>query len=173
MEGLEIIAGRLLAERSLTVAVAESCTGGLLGARLTDVPGSSAYVLGGVIAYSDDVKRDVLGVPAELIRLNGAVSAEVAASMSRAVRKLTKANIGISITGIAGPAGGTPAKPVGTTYIGISAENYERVEHFVWSGDRTGNREQSVEAALRLLIGYLEQEKHSTESTVAMPAEAR
>jgi nicotinamide-nucleotide amidase len=154
-EALEVVAGKLLAERKLTVAVAESCTGGLLGARLTDVSGSSAYMLGGVIAYADSVKRHLLGVPAEVIEQNGAVSSEVAALMARGVRKITGADIGISVTGIAGPTGGTAAKPVGTTYIGVATGRLVRVEHRVWEGDRQANREQSVEAALRLLLDQL------------------
>src|SRR5437867_2067211 len=108
---LELIAGELLASSGMTLALAESCTGGLLGDMLTDVPGSSAYFLGGVVAYHDDLKTALLDVPPAVIRQYGAVSAECALLMARGVRGITGADIGISITGIAGPGGGTAAKP--------------------------------------------------------------
>src|SRR5438132_195697 len=130
-EQLEALAGRLLLSTGQTLAVAESCTGGLLGSRLTDVPGSSEYFLGGVIAYHDSLKTSLLNVPSEIIEQHGAVSAECALAMARGVRRLTGASIGISITGIAGPSGGTEAKPVGTVFIGIAGTNTERAEHYL------------------------------------------
>src|SRR5688500_528319 len=113
---LEVVAGRDLAEAATTLSVAESCSGGLLGHLLTNVPGSSAYFLGGVIAYSDDLKRTLLGVPGEVIGQHGAVSAECALSMARGARRITGSDLALSITGIAGPGGGSPDKPVGTVY---------------------------------------------------------
>jgi PncC family amidohydrolase len=154
----ELLVGELLRHAGLKLAVAESCTGGLLGSRLTNVSGSSDYFLGGVIAYDDDIKRELLGVPAEVIQEHGAVSAECALAMARGVRSLTKADIGVSVTGIAGPSGGTPAKPVGTVYIGLVAPSVERVGHFLWKGDRISNKQQSAEAALVMVAEYLRRE---------------
>lgn len=141
----------------MTIALAESCTGGLLGDLLTDVPGASACFLGGVVAYHDDLKTALLDVPPAVIRQYGAVSAECALLMARGVRGITGADIGISITGVAGPGGGTPAKPVGTVYIGMVGQDVEKVERFCWHSDRRGNKRHSVEAALRMLIDYLTQ----------------
>jgi PncC family amidohydrolase len=138
----------------LRIAVAESCTGGLLAATLTEVSGSSAYMLGGVIAYDDSVKRALLSVPAELIQEHGAVSEECARAMAMGVVALLKAGIGMSITGISGPLGGTASKPVGTTFIALVAAEGERVEHHVWNGSRAENRISSVEAALTMITGY-------------------
>jgi nicotinamide-nucleotide amidase len=152
---LEELAGELLSRRGLTVAVAESCTGGLLGDLLTDVPGSSTYFLGGVVAYHDDLKTGILGVPAAVIRQHGAVSEECALLMARGIRSVTGADIGISITGIAGPTGGTPAKPVGTVYIGFAGPDVGMAERFNWTGDRRENKRHSAQAALKILIDYL------------------
>lgn len=151
----ERLAGDLLRNASLTLAVAESCTGGLLGSTLTDVPGSSDYLLGGIIAYHDSIKTGILGVSPYVITEHGAVSAESALFMARGARRLTGSDLAISVTGIAGPGGATPTKPVGTTYIGIVAPDFERVEHFCWSGDRIYNKQQSVQAALQMLVDYL------------------
>lgn len=150
-----ITAGELLKAAGMTLAVAESCTGGLLGGRLTDVAGSSAYFLGGVIAYNDSVKTALLNVPIALIAEHGAVSDATAGAMAIGVRSLTKADMGISITGVAGPGGGTPEKPVGATYIGVAGTEGVRVNHFLWQGDRSSNREASVQAALDMLVDYL------------------
>ena len=145
----------LLSQRGLTLAVAESCTGGLLGDILTDVPGSSTYLLGGVVAYHNDLKSALLGVPPEIIRQHGAVSEECARLMARGVRSATGADLGISITGVAGPSGGTPANPVGTVYIGLAGPDADRVEHFKWNGNRRENKRLSAQAALKILIDYL------------------
>jgi nicotinamide-nucleotide amidase len=152
---LEELAGELLSRHGLTVAVAESCTGGLLGDMLTDVPGSSTYFLGGVVAYHDDLKIGMLGVPPEVIRAHGAVSEECALLMARGIRSVTGADFGISTTGIAGPTGGTPAKPVGTVFVGFAGPDVEMVERFLWDGDRRENKRRSAQAALEILTGHL------------------
>lgn len=149
------IASTLLLNSGLRIAVAESCTGGLLGGALTEVSGSSAYLLGGVIAYDDSVKMSLLSVPGELIREHGAVSEQCARAMARGVASLLGSDIGVSITGISGPLGGSDAKPVGTTYVGLVAPDFERVKHFAWKGDRAENRIRSVEAALWVVAEYL------------------
>jgi nicotinamide-nucleotide amidase len=117
---MEEVVGRWLGERGLTVAVAESCTGGLVGHRLTNVPGSSAYVLGAVVAYANSAKTALLGVRTETLRAHGAVSDETAAEMAAGVRRAFGAALGLSTTGIAGPDGGTPEKPVGTVHLGLA-----------------------------------------------------
>ena len=156
MEKLEVIVGHMLAERKLKLATAESCTGGLVGHRLTNVPGSSSYLEGGVIAYSYEAKERLLGVHHDTLYEHGAVSAETALEMARGVRKALGADIGIAVTGIAGPSGGLPGKPVGLVYIALSARTVERVEHFVWDSDREGNKALSAEAALAMLKEFLE-----------------
>ena len=157
---LAVRAGAMLAHAGLTLAVAESCTGGMLGALLTDVPGSSAYFLGGVIAYADSVKRGVLSVPAGLIRSHGAVSAQVALSMAHGARDLCGTDLAVAITGVAGPGGGTDDKPVGTTYLALVSKTGEAVEHRVWPFDRSGNRQASVQLALQMVIDHLSAAEH-------------
>jgi nicotinamide-nucleotide amidase len=157
MDKLEEIVGRMLAERKLTLAVAESCTGGLLGHRITNVPGSSDYFQGGIIAYSYDAKERLLGVHHDTLYERGAVSEETALEMARGARKALGTDVAVSITGIAGPSGGLPGKPVGLVYIALSARNEERVKRFVWDSDREGNKARSAEAALAMLKEYLEQ----------------
>ena len=134
----------------LTLAVAESCTGGLLGERITNIPGSSDVFLGGVIAYHNDVKRDQLGVQEDDIRRHGAVSEEVASQMAAAVRNRLGADIGIAITGVAGPGGGTPEKPVGLIWIAVSAPE-TKARRFQLIGDRTEIRQRAAQAALEML----------------------
>jgi len=160
MDKLETIIGRMLAERKLTLAVAESCTGGLLGHRITNVAGSSEYFEGGVIAYSYDAKERLLNVHHDTLYEHGAVSPETALEMARGARKALGADIGLSITGIAGPGGGLPGKPVGLTFIALSARNVERVERFVWESDREGNKVLSADAALTVLKEFLDTDKH-------------
>ena len=140
-----------------TVAVAESCTGGLLGGALTDVPGSSQYFLGGIVAYADRVKIDQLGVSSAVIAREGAVSAMTAAAMADGVRALLKADVGVSITGVAGPDA-EGSKPVGLTYIGI-ANPVAHAHRYQWTGNRWQNRRSSVLAALELLAQALEPEE--------------
>lgn len=154
---LEESVGRLLTEQKLTLGVAESCTGGLIAHRLTNVPGSSNYFLGGIVAYAYDVKERVLNVRHDTLYEHGAVSRETALEMARGARRLLGSDVALAVTGIAGPSGGTPEKPVGLVYIALSARDMERCERYVWSGDRLQNKQQSSEAALRMLRQYLEE----------------
>jgi len=144
----------LFTRKGLTIATAESCTGGLVAGRITDVPGSSAVLLGGIVSYSNEAKARLLGVSHDALLQNGAVSEEVALQMARGARERLGADVAVSITGIAGPDGGTPEKPLGLTWIGLSDEQGDRAERFVWESDRAGNREQSVAAALNMLIAW-------------------
>lgn len=154
---LEIQVGRLLQQRGWKLALAESCTGGLLGSRVTDVAGSSEYFLGSVVAYSYEAKRDLLGVSWDTLNTRGAVSRETVLEMARGVRKLMQAEIALSVSGIAGPGGGTPDKPVGTTWIGLVTKDGEQAELFHFTGDREGNKKAAVDAALKMLLDYLQQ----------------
>jgi PncC family amidohydrolase len=155
-ESLEKIVGRLLTEQQLTITLAESCTGGLIAHRLTNVPGSSAYFIGGVVSYANEAKERVLGVSPQTLREHGAVSEETAREMARKVRRLLQTDVALAVTGIAGPSGGSPEKPVGLTYIALAAEGEEQCERYLWQGDRRANKEQSAEAALAMLREYLE-----------------
>jgi len=157
MSTSEEIVGRLLTEQGLTIAVAESCTGGLIAHRLTNLPGSSAYFMGGVVAYSNEVKERVLGVSHETLLLHGAVSEECAREMARGARRLLGTDIAISATGIAGPTGGTPQKPVGLVYVALAAQDKERCERHLWQGNRLENKRRTSEAALEMLRRYLEE----------------
>ncbi|MCX8066570.1 MAG: nicotinamide-nucleotide amidohydrolase family protein [Anaerolineae bacterium] len=152
---LEVVVGHLLRERGLTLATAESCTGGLLGHRVTEIPGSSDYYLGSVVAYANAVKVDLLGVPPEVLEAHGAVSRETALWMARGARRLLGADLALSVTGIAGPGGGTLQKPVGLTFIALAAPDGEWVEEYHWRGDRSANKDASAAAALALLRWYL------------------
>ncbi len=154
--GLEVIVGRLLKQRGMTLAVAESCTGGLVGHRITNVPGSSAYYEGSITAYSYDVKELLLHVRHDTLYHYGAVSEQTAREMAEGVRRAFHADIGLAVTGIAGPGGGTPEKPVGLVYIALIAPDGGWVERYVWDGSRWENKELSAEAALGLLRRYLE-----------------
>jgi PncC family amidohydrolase len=136
----------------LTLAVAESCTGGLLGGGLTALSGSSGYFLGGVIAYSNRLKSEVLNVPVPLLESEGAVSEAVAQAMAKGVCVVTGADCGISVTGIAGPTGGTPEKPVGTVWVGIHAPSGTHSRLYNFSGNRDEVREQAIQAALELFL---------------------
>jgi nicotinamide-nucleotide amidase len=156
-EPLEVVAARLLTQHSKTVAVAESCTGGLLGATLTNVAGSSAYFLGGVQCYSNAAKIHLVGVQPDTIERCGAVSQETAEELARNIRSLFKADLGISITGIAGPGGGSPEKPVGTVWIGVAGAHTCTARHYLFANERTFNRERSVASALLLLIKLLQE----------------
>jgi nicotinamide-nucleotide amidase len=150
-EGLEEVAGRLLRERGWHVATAESCTGGLLAARLTDVAGSSAWVEGGVVAYSNAVKTSLLGVPSDVILSHGAVSEPVARALASGARRACGAEVGIGITGIAGPDGGSDAKPVGTVFVAIETPELAACRTARFVGDRAVVRQQSVSAALDMI----------------------
>ncbi len=144
-----------LVEQGRTLALAESCTGGLVGHRLTQVPGSSAAFLGGVIAYHNAVKERLLGVPAEVLAREGAVSEATALAMADGVRRLLGADVAVAVTGVAGPSGGTPDKPVGLTYVALAAPEASACERHVWHGEREANKESSTDAALGLLWRYL------------------
>lgn len=144
-------AGRRLVAAGWTVAVAESCTGGLLGGILTSVPGSSAYVRGGVIAYANAVKTALLGVRASDLRREGAVSAPVARQMAKGVAACTGADCGVGITGVAGPGGGTEAKPVGLVYVAVSVAGRAVAREYRFGGGRAQVRRGAVRAALMML----------------------
>ncbi|MDE2854568.1 MAG: CinA family protein [Chloroflexota bacterium] len=149
-------AGAALIERGGTVCAAESCTGGLVLSTLTDCAGSSAYVEGGLVTYSNDAKMKMLGVREETLIAYGAVSQETAAEMALGAQTVFSTDFALSVTGIAGPGGGTAEKPVGLTYIGLAGPaGLLRVERRVWASDRMGNKAASVEAALRLLLEAL------------------
>jgi nicotinamide-nucleotide amidase len=160
-QDLPEVVGDLLRGTGLTVAVAESCTGGLLAKRLTDIPGSSDYFLGGVVAYDNRVKTGVLGVPAPLLAAKGAVSEEVAASMAEGVCRVLGSKCSLSTTGIAGPDGGSEEKPVGLVYVGSVVNGITRVERFHLGGQREQVRERAAFTALdllrRRLLGELRQ----------------
>lgn len=153
---LEAIIGQLLRQREYRLAVAESCTGGLIGHRITNVPGSSAYYAGSVTAYSYDIKELILHVRRETLDRYGAVSEQTAREMAQGVRRSFYADVGLAVTGIAGPGGGTPEKPVGLVYVALAAPDGEWAEQYVWCGNRRENKERSAEAALDLLRRYLE-----------------
>lgn len=154
---MEDIAGQLLLQHGSSIATAESCTGGLLGHYLTNTSGSSAYVLGGIIAYSNEAKIKLLGVSPVVLEQYGAVSDATAREMARGALQRFGSDIALSTTGIAGPTGGTPDKPVGLVYIGLATANEERCTRYChdW-GNRLDNKHASVEEALNLLINYLE-----------------
>ena len=146
------LAGAVLRRRGLRLGFAESCTGGLLGAALTAVPGSSVYVLGGVVAYANEVKINQLGVPAEVIAAEGAVSEEVAACMALGARRLLGAEVGLGITGVAGPGAEEGGKPAGLAFVGLSSPNLKKVIRLDGDHGREGNREACVRTALAVLL---------------------
>lgn len=155
-ESIEMVLGQALRERGLTFAVAESCTGGLLGHRITNVPGSSEYFLGGVVAYAYEAKERLLGVEHNTLYEHGAVSRETALEMARGARSVFGADVGLSVTGIAGPGGGLPEKPVGLTWVAVSMREGEWAESYIFEGDRHANKAQSAEGAMALLHKILE-----------------
>jgi nicotinamide-nucleotide amidase len=155
-ESLEQVVGRLLKERRKKVGVAESCTGGLIAHRLTNIPGSSDYFLCGVIAYSNESKQEVLGVDPALIARYGAVSAEVAAAMAEGVRRISGADIGISTTGIAGPGGGSIEKPIGLMFAGYSAKEGKETKKLHFAEERIINKHRMSQAVLDILRIHLE-----------------
>ena len=143
-------------ELGLRIATVESCTGGLVAHLITEVPGSSASFVGGFITYSDDLKRDLVGVPLDVLAAHGAVSAQVAMAMAAGGRERTGADLAVAVTGIAGPDGGTPSKPVGLTYVAVADGLGVAVRRSVWIGDRSENKRQSASAALTLLLERVE-----------------
>jgi PncC family amidohydrolase len=154
-QAIEAKLGELLRQKGLKLATAESCTGGMIGDRITNAPGSSDYFLGGVISYAYEAKVKLLGVSWDTLRAFGAVSQETALEMARGARLALDADIGVSVTGIAGPGGGLPHKPVGTIWIGLSAPGIEQAWSFHFDGDRLKIKEQASEQALQLVIKYL------------------
>ncbi len=155
-ENLEEKLNRLLTLKGLSIAVAESCTGGLISSRITDVAGASVYFQGGLVTYSNKAKETLLSVPRDLLIAKGAVSAEVAASMAAGVRHAMEADIGVSVTGIAGPGGGTPSKPVGTVFMGLAPSGVSLVRQYKFDGDRSEIKQQTADEALGLALDYLE-----------------
>ena len=154
-ELLEIQIGKHLRSSGQKLATAESCTGGLVGDRITNIPGSSDYYLGGVIAYAYEAKVALLGVSWDTLHTYGAVSRETVLEMSRGARKALSADISISVSGIAGPGGGLPGKPVGTTWIGLSAGDGDWARVFCFPGDREQNKRLSAEETLKFVLEYL------------------
>lgn len=144
--------GELLKQRKLTISVAESCTGGLIQELITDVPGSSKYFLGGVVAYSNELKQKLVGVNPATLKKYGAVSSEVACELAKGVGEITGSDIGISTTGIAGPTGGTKDKPVGLVYIGLCTKDALKSFRFLFKGDRHRIRENTAKKALELIL---------------------
>jgi PncC family amidohydrolase len=142
----------LLHARGLTCATAESCTGGGVGSAITAIPGSSAVFAGGVVSYSNDVKRDVLGVSPQTLAAAGAVSPETAAQMAEGVRRLLKTDLAVSLTGIAGPGGGSEEKPVGLVWFALADDTGVRTEKAIFHGDRAHVRAQAVVHALGMLM---------------------
>jgi len=149
---------QLLTQRGWTLGTAESCTGGLIGDELTNRPGSSDYFMGGVISYDNRIKQALLGVRAETLATAGAVSEQCALEMACGVRRALGIDVGVSATGIAGPGGEMPGKPVGLVYIGFSSPEGDTVRRYVWSDDRVGNKRATADAALKLLVEQLHKE---------------
>jgi len=141
--------------KGMTISSAESCTGGLIANWITDIPGSSKYFMGGVVSYSNDSKINVLGVERDLIIKYGAVSEQVASQMASGIRKIMKADIGVSTTGIAGPDGGSPVKPVGLCYIGIAIGNGIEVQRFIFEGHRLAVKETASIQAIKNVLSNL------------------
>jgi PncC family amidohydrolase len=157
-ETLETRVGDALRARGWTVALGESCTGGLVGHRLTQVPGSSEYFLGGVVAYAYDAKERLLGVHHQTLYDHGAVSRETAVEMAHGARVAFGADLGVSVTGIAGPGGGMPDKPVGLTWIAVSTRSGDMAERYLWQGDRISNKERAADATLELILRVIAQQ---------------
>lgn len=156
-EPLEVVVGNLVGQLALNLAVAESCTGGLLSHLITNVPGSSNYFLGGVVSYANQAKIHTLGVKPETLENYGAVSRETVLEMAQGVRWTFSADIAVSVSGIAGPGGGVPGKPVGTVWFGLSVAEFDQTWCFNFSGDRQDIKRQAAEMAMKLLVEYLQQ----------------
>lgn len=155
-DSLPRVIGELLRARDLKLATAESCTGGLVGHLVTNAPGSSEYYLGGVVAYAYEAKTALLGVSPEFLLEHGAVSEETARAMASGLRARLGPDVAIAITGILGPGGATPSKPVGLVYIALQASDADWCRQFLWTGTRLENKQNSASAALELLKEYLE-----------------
>lgn len=159
---LASIAGELLRSRSMSLAIAESCTGGLVSHLITNIPGSSGYFYGGIVAYANEVKTHLLGVATATLDAYGAVSKETALEMARGIKHTLGADIGLSVTGIAGPGSDSTDKPVGLVWIGMSTPDGEEARQYIWDGDRIANKVQSAEQALTCLVDYLKGEAAET-----------
>ena len=142
-------------ERGVTVAVAESCTGGLVADAITDISGSSAYFLGGIVSYADSAKTGLLDVPADVLAAHGAVSAQVARAMADGAKRRFGVTVAASVTGVAGPSGGTEAKPVGLVYVAVLGVGPGDVRRHLWTGDRRANKIASAEAVLEALLAHV------------------
>lgn len=153
--GLSRHVGERLQARGWTIATAESCTGGLIGHLLTEIAGSSAYYIGGVVAYSNEIKRDQLGVSQTTLDNVGAVSEETARAMAEGVRARFRTHVGVATTGIAGPGGGTATKPVGLVYVAVVTPDRTETQRFVFHGDRSSVKQQTASAAFHLLLNVL------------------
>lgn len=153
---LAVAIGNLLRAKHLKLALAESCTGGLVASHITDVPGSSEYFLGSVVAYAYEAKEGLLDVSHDLLLQHGAVSDAITRELARNARSKFAADIAIGVTGIMGPGGATPTKPLGLTYIALAAPETEWCRRFVWHGDRLQNKSASARQALEILYEYLE-----------------
>jgi len=151
---LDVVSAELKKQK-LTVATAESCTGGLIANSLTNIPGSSEYFERGVVSYSNKAKIELLDVPEKLIKEHGAVSEQVAKTMAEAIRKKSKVDIGVATTGIAGPSGGTEEKPVGLVYIAVSTSKGTDVRRYQFTGNRLQNKERTCNAVLWMLFDHL------------------
>lgn len=151
---LEKVIGERLLKNGFTFALAESCTGGLIAARLTGIPGSSVYFAGGVVAYANSVKEKVLGVSKEILEIYGAVSPNVAEAMALGARNLFQVSLGLGVTGIAGPAGGTTEKPVGLVYIALATFKGVSHQKFIFSGERNDIRKAASQAGLQMILDY-------------------
>jgi PncC family amidohydrolase len=155
LSGLAIRVGGLCHARGISLATVESCTGGLVAHLLTEVPGSSSYFRGGLVTYANEAKVGLAGVPEETIGAHGAVSAQVAVAMAEGGRRALAVDLAIAVTGVAGPSGGTPAKPVGLTYVAVADASGDEVRRFTWDGDRSDNKRRSAAAALELVAERL------------------
>ncbi len=158
-EVIEEVIGSLLKGKGWRIAVAESCTGGLIAHRITNVSGSSDYFESGVVSYSNEAKMELLHVPEETIKTYGAVSSKTAIAMAEGIRKLRNTSIGVGVTGIAGPTGGTATKPVGLVYIALSSPSYVECEEFRFTGARGEIKLKASEAALEMIKRCLEENK--------------
>jgi len=160
-ETMEEVVGKELLSRGLTVATAESCTGGLVASRLTDVAGSSGYVKGGVVSYTDEVKAEALGVSREMLAAEGAVSETVSRAMAEGARRKLGADFGVSTTGLAGPGGGTEKTPVGTVFIAVAGPDGTEAEKLLFTGTREQVKFRASQAALALLRKYIKNHEAS------------
>lgn len=154
---IEVQVGRALKKRHWTLAVAESCTGGLVGHKITEVPGSSDYFMGGIIAYAYEAKEKFLGVDTHTLETHGAVSEETAVQMAEGVRKAFDVDLGIGVTGIAGPASDLSEKPVGLTWVAVSTAEITLAQSHSWKGDRSSNKLQSAQAALEFALRIIQE----------------